>query len=63
MRFSSEISILIEIIFTELHLKASQLNKAKRSKNNRKENNDEIIAQKVLGLIFYRMINKITADE
>lgn len=64
MRFSSEISILIEIIFTELHQKASQLNKAnKRTKNKEKKNNDEIVAQKILGLIFYRMINKITADE
>ena len=65
MRFSSEISLLIEIIFTALNSKLSQLNRAKqRGKVGGKgSSNEEMIAQKILGLIFHRMIRKISSDD
>ena len=54
-RFSSEITLLIEIITAELHVLKD------RSKL-KKGNPEQYIAQHIMGLIFYRMIKKISTS-
>lgn len=60
LRFSSEINLLIEIIFIELN----EMKNKKKAKTGSKEiTHDQIVAQKLLGLIFYRMVRKISSDK
>ena len=60
MRFSSEISLLLEIIFNELN----EMKNQKKAKPGVKEiPHDQYVSQKLFSLIFYRMIQKISSDK
>ena len=60
LRFSSEVNLLIEIIFMELN----EMKNKKKAKSGTKEvTHDQVVAQKLFGLIFYRMIRKISSDK
>lgn len=57
LRFSAEIAILIEIIQDALN----EL-RGRKKKAGKVDNHDEEVAKKILGLIFFRMIKKMSAD-